>query len=256
MRHGAAASYQWFRAVFSAQDHGAWAFRGVEVGGLLRDGDRVTGATGHNSITLQPYTVRADCVVNAAGAWAGRLAALAGVEIVLAPNKGTLVAMARRPVTHVLNHCRPPADGDIIVPNGAGVVLGTTAVPTADPDDDAVPEGEPARLLEEAIRMVPVLREVETVRSWAAIRPLALAEGPQPARAADPAGRASGRDYLLVDHEERDGVGGLITVIGGKVTTARRMAQAASDLVCDKLGVVEPCRTADEPLPGAASARH
>jgi glycerol-3-phosphate dehydrogenase len=178
------------------------------------------------------------------------------VEIALAPNKGTLVAMGRRPVTHVLNHCRPPADGDIIVPNGTGVVLGTTAVPTADPDDDAVPDGEPARLLEEAIRMVPVLREVEMARSWAAVRPLALAEGPQLARAADPAGRATGRDYLLVDHEERDGLGGLITVIGGKVTTARRMAQAASDLVCDKLGIVEPCRTADEALPGAAGAQH
>ena len=60
---------------------------------------------------------------------------------------------------------------------------------------------------------------------------------------------------LLLDHDERDGVGGLVTVVGGTLTTARRVAEAASDLVCNKLGVVEPCRTADEPLPGAASAR-
>ena len=70
--------------------------------------------------------------------------------------------MAQRPTSHVINFGRPPADGDIIVPNGTGVVLGTTAHPAAAPDDTAVPEGEPERLIEEAIRMVPVLREIAT----------------------------------------------------------------------------------------------
>lgn len=239
--------------VLSAQDHGAWAFRGVAVGGFLRAGDRVTGVTGRNSITQQFYTVHADYVINATGAWAGRVAALAGIDLTLALNKGVLVQMARRPVTHVINHCRPPADGDLIVPNGAGVVLGTTATAIADPDDTA-PDEAPARLLDEAIRLVPVLREVALARSWAAVRPLAPTG--QPAGGADLTGRARGRDFLLLDHEERDSVGGLITIVGGKVTTARRMAEAVSDLVCAKLGVDAPCRTAEEPLPGAASERH
>ncbi len=239
--------------VLSAQDHGAWAFRGVTVGALLREGDAIAGASGRNSITMQPYFIHADYTINAAGAWAGGTAALAGVEVPLTPNKGTMVVMARRPVTHVINHCRPPADGDLIVPNGTGVVLGTTAVPAAGPDDTAVPEGETERLIGEGIRMVPVLREAASVRSWAAVRPLAATEARE--GKADQQGRSVSRDFMLIDHEERDSLGGLITIIGGKVTTARRMAEAVSDLVCNKLGVTARCRTADEPLPGAEGRR-
>ncbi len=235
----------------SATDHGCWAFRGVTIDRLLREGDRIIGATGRNSITMQFYTIRAEIVINAAGPWAGRLAALASVEVALAANKGTMVALAQRPTTHVLNNGRPPSDGDIIVPNGTGIVLGTTATPAATPDDTAVPTGEPERLIEEAIRMVPILREVATVRSWAAVRPLAPTE--QRAGQSDQQGRALSRDFLLLDHEERDSLGGFVTIIGGKVTTARRMAEVTSDLICRKLGVDAPCRTATEPLPGAAA---
>ncbi|MBW3653101.1 MAG: hypothetical protein KY433_05815 [Actinobacteria bacterium] len=95
----------------------------------------------------------------------------------MAPNKGTMVAMAQRPVTHVINYCRPPTDGDIIVPNGTGVVLGTTASPAADPDDTGVPAGEQERLIAEAIRMVPVLREVAT---WNCLLLLERTDGPAP----------------------------------------------------------------------------
>lgn len=235
----------------SATDHGCWAFRGVTIDRLIREGDRVIGASGRNSITMQFYTVRAEVVINAAGPWAGQLAGLASVEVGLAPNKGTMVQMARRPTSHVLNFGRPPGDGDIIVPSGTGVVLGTTAVPADAPDDTAVPEGEPERLIAEAIRMVPVLREIATVRSWAAVRPLVATE--QRAGQPDQQGRALSRDFLLLDHEERDSLGGFVTIIGGKVTTARRMAEVTSDLICRKLGVEAPCRTATEPLPGAAA---
>ncbi|HEY8601140.1 MAG TPA: FAD-dependent oxidoreductase [Thermomicrobiales bacterium] len=239
--------------VLSATEHDCWAFRGVTIDRLIREGDRIVGATGRNSITAQFYTVRAECIINATGPWAGRFASLAGVEVALAPTKGTMVAMAQRPTTHVINYGRPPADGDIIVPNGTGVVLGTTAVPAAAPDDTAVPEGEPERVLDAAMRMVPVLREVAQVRSWAAVRPLATTE----ARAgqADQHGRALTRDFLLIDHEEADSVGGFVTIVGGKVTTARRMAEVTSDLICRKLGIEAACRTADEPLPGAEARR-
>ena len=95
-----------------------------------------------------------------------------------------------------------------------------------------------------------MLREIATVRSWAAVRPLAADEH---ASQADQQGRALSRDFLLLDHEERDSLGGFVTIIGGKVTTSRRMAEATSDLICRKLGVEAVCRTADEVLPGAGA---
>jgi glycerol-3-phosphate dehydrogenase len=51
------------------------------------------------------------------------------------------------------------------------------------------------------------------------------------------------RTYKLLDHEARDGVKGLISMVGGKWTTYRLMAQEATDAVAAKLGVAAECRT-------------
>jgi glycerol-3-phosphate dehydrogenase len=63
--------------------------------------------------------------------------------------------------------------------------------------------------------------------------------------------REVSRSHALVDHRERDGVEGLVTITGGKTTTFRLMAEAAMDAACEQLGVDRPCRTAEEPLPGS-----
>lgn len=239
--------------VLDAQDHGAWAFRGVRVDRVHLDDDRVTGASGFNSITAQPYDVRASQVVNATGAWAAATAALARIELPLAPQKGTLVALAHRPATHVLNHCRPPSDGDILVPDGASAIIGTTAVAATGPDDTSVPDGDVARLVDAGVLLAPVLREIPVTRSWAAVRPLLIAEPMRESAHGQQGGH--GRDYLIVDHESRDGIGGFITIVGGMVTTSRLMAEAVSDLVCRKLALFAPCRTAELALPGAGEPR-
>ena len=57
------------------------------------------------------------------------------------------------------------------------------------------------------------------------------------------------RGFSCIDHQERDGLGGLISVIGGKATTLRAMAQQAGDLICAKTGRSAVCCTAQIPLP-------
>jgi len=61
------------------------------------------------------------------------------------------------------------------------------------------------------------------------------------------------RKYEVVDHEKRDGVGGLISVLGGKITTYRAVAEDTMNLVCHKLGSKTPSSTTHIPLPGAPS---
>jgi glycerol-3-phosphate dehydrogenase len=56
------------------------------------------------------------------------------------------------------------------------------------------------------------------------------------------------RTYKLLDHETRDGVAGMVSVVGGKWTTYRLMAEKTVDLVAARLGVTVPCRTADLPI--------
>jgi glycerol-3-phosphate dehydrogenase len=54
---------------------------------------------------------------------------------------------------------------------------------------------------------------------------------------------------FIFDHAQRDGVEGVITVAGGKLTTYRLMGERAVDTMCAKLGDPRPSRTADEPVP-------
>jgi glycerol-3-phosphate dehydrogenase len=81
------------------------------------------------------------------------------------------------------------------------------------------------------------------IRAFAGVRPLVGSAG-----AAD--GRAVSRGFALFDHEDH-GLDNLATITGGKLTTCRLMAERAADLVCRRLGVSGPCRTATTPLPVA-----
>ncbi|WP_049935948.1 FAD-dependent oxidoreductase [Haloplanus natans] len=186
-------------------------------------------------------TIRADAVVNATGPWAGRCAALAGVSVPMRPTRGVMVGVSNPGVDAVLNRCRPPADGDIVVPRGDEAVLGTTSVAVDDPDDFERSEAEVERTVAECAAMVPGAdRPVR--RTYWGVRPLYAPDEADDARAIS-------RNFALLDHG--DDADGLFTIVGGKLTTYRRMAEATADRVCDRLGVSKPCRTADRPLPGA-----
>ena len=58
----------------------------------------------------------------------------------------------------------------------------------------------------------------------------------------------------MLDHAKRDGVAGLVTVVGGKLTTYRLMAEKAADVVCRDLHVDKPCQTKEFVLPNPMPA--
>jgi glycerol-3-phosphate dehydrogenase len=232
----------------SAQQHGAEILLYHRVVALERDGRRVTGAVLRNELTGEELRMRAEIVVNAAGAWAGQIAELAGGRVNVLPGKGIMIAMNHRLVNTVINRCKPPADGDIIVPIRTVSVIGTTDSKVADPDDLEVTQSEIDEMLDEGEKLVPGFREARALRVWAGARPLFSAE-----EVADT--RQVSRSHALIDHRERDGVERFVTITGGKATTFRLMAEVAVDAVCAQLGVDRPCRTQEEPLPDSEDGR-
>ncbi|MGB2951772.1 MAG: anaerobic glycerol-3-phosphate dehydrogenase subunit GlpA [Gaiellaceae bacterium] len=216
--------------------------------GLERDGDKVVGARVKNELTGEELLVRSEIVVNAAGAWAGQIAALAGCEVTVLPGKGIMIAMNHRLVNTVVNRCKPPDDGDIIVPIRTVSVIGTTDTRVPDPDELEVTQAEVDEMLDEGEKLVPGFREARALRVWAGARPLFSAEEVTDTRDVT-------RSHALLDHAERDGVAGFVTITGGKTTTFRLMAEAAVDAVCAQLCAERPCRTAEEPLPGSEEGR-
>jgi glycerol-3-phosphate dehydrogenase len=233
----------------SAQEHGAEILLYHRVVALERDDSKVTGALVHNELSGEDIRVHADVVVNAAGAWAGQMAGLAGGRVNVLPGKGIMIAMNHRLVNTVVNRCKPPADGDILVPIRTVSVIGTTDTKVADPDELEVTQAEIDEMLDEGEKLVPGFRDARALRVWAGARPLFSAE-----EVADT--REVSRSHALIDHRDRDDLERLVTITGGKTTTFRLMAEVAVDAACAQLGVERACRTHEEPLPDSEDGRH
>jgi len=187
-------------------------------------------------------TIQCDYVVNAGGAWAGKIGALAGLDIPVTPAPGAMVAVKARLSDMVLSRLAPPGDGDIVVPQRGLSIIGSTQRRADEPEGVLPTPEEIAFLLSRADELVPGFSRAPLHAAWAAARPLA-------GRAiSDEEGRAISRDFAILGHGP-EGVRNMITLLGGKATVLRAMAERAADRVCAELGIAEPCRTRDTVLP-------
>ena len=218
---------------------------------LIIEAGRVTGAVVRRDSEGERLRVIAQLIVNAAGPWAGKIAAAAGVQIPIALGKGTMVALAARPVQTVLNRCKMPSDGDIIVPVGTVAVLGTTDEPVESPDDLTIAPWEVDLLLSEARILIPAIQSMRMLRAWSGIRPLSRPPSP-----ADDPTRQLPRAHSIIDHADQGEIEGLISIFGGKLTTYRRMAEEAVDLIARRLGNTTKCSTAHTSLETPPTHRH
>ncbi|MEU5879342.1 glycerol-3-phosphate dehydrogenase/oxidase [Spirillospora sp. NPDC047279] len=226
----------------TAAAHGARILTRCRALDLSGDGARI-----RDELTGTEHTIRARGVVNATGVWAGGL--VDGVR--LRPSRGThLVVRAEslRGLTAGM-HIPIPGAGNrfiLVIPQGDGrVYIGLTDEPAEGPVPDVpVPaEAEIGFLLDilGSALDVPVRRD-EVIGSFAGLRPLLDDDH---GATAD----ISRRHAVLTSR------GGVVTIVGGKLTTYRRMAQDAVDAVlAGRAGLTAgPCRTARLPLVGAAS---
>lgn len=228
----------------SAISHGARVLTYTQVTGIKVVAGRVSG------VTVQPpgggeEMINCQLVVNAAGPWTGQVAALAGLELKVMQNKGALLVYNQRLTSTIINRCQTPGDGDILVPHHTVSIYGTTSQNVSDPDTDQAVYQEAANLLAIGRQIIPSLSEARILRAFAGVRPL-YQPGGDPI---DCLGREVSRDFFIIDHGCVDGLTGLISVVGGKFTTYRLMAERMVDLVGAKLGCSNPCLTASRSLP-------
>ncbi|HEV2819343.1 MAG TPA: glycerol-3-phosphate dehydrogenase/oxidase [Solirubrobacteraceae bacterium] len=224
----------------TAAAHGARIVTHAQALELHGDGARALDVRGGTS-----FDVRARHVVNATGVWAGGLVD----GIALRPSRGShlLVDSGRLGTPRAaLNVPVPGAFGRFVfaVPRSDGLVMvGLTDEPVSDgavPDAPEVTREEEAFLLDTlSVALERRLCCDDVVGRFAGLRPLAAGEG---------ATADLSREHQVIE-DPRTGV---ITVVGGKLTTYRRMAQDTVDRVAARPGVdAGPCRTAHLPLVGA-----
>ncbi|WGE64160.1 anaerobic glycerol-3-phosphate dehydrogenase subunit A [Actinobacillus equuli subsp. haemolyticus] len=237
--------------MLDATENGAKVFTYCEVTGLIREGGTVIGVNVFDHRNQVKRQFFAPIVVNAGGIWGQGIAEYADLKIKMFPAKGSLLVMGHRINNLVINRCRKPANADILVPGDTICVIGTTSdrIPYDQIDNMVVTPEEVDVLFREGEKLAPSLRHTRVLRAYAGVRPLVATDD-------DPSGRNVSRGIVLLDHAERDGLDGFITITGGKLMTYRLMAEWATDLVCKKLNKSDRlCSTAERPLPGSNESR-
>jgi glycerol-3-phosphate dehydrogenase len=220
--------------VLAARERGAVTLNYAAVEELLVARGRVTGARVRDRLSGASLEVRARAVVNAAGPWADALVTRHRLRL----SKGVhlLIPRARAPLSEPLVVFEPRGTRAVFaVPMERYVLLGTTETEhEGAPDDAAVEAADVAYLLETFESTVPLgLGPADVIDSWAAVRPLLVGWARDP-------GMLS-RDYVLVRGPE-----GVLSVLGGKLTLHRQVAENALSALGVRGGGSDP------PLPGEA----
>lgn len=235
--------------VRAAVDRGAEVRVRTRLTGVVIEQDRVvaaelTGADGGRR------RVEIGCLVSAAGIWAGQVARLAGDDIAMAPGWGLMVIMNQRLSRQAVNRCRPPGDADIVVPVGTVSIAGTTDQTRDMLEDYPITRREVREVIEGCAELLPAIEDGRVLRVFAGARPIY-----DPVAAQGGGGsRYLSRRHTVIDHAEH-GIEGFVSIVGGKLTTYRLMAEDAADVVAKKLALRVPCRTAEEALPGSEDGR-
>ncbi|MGI8662814.1 MAG: glycerol-3-phosphate dehydrogenase/oxidase [Acidimicrobiales bacterium] len=231
--------------------YNAVAVNGVSVTGITKDSDgRASGAT----VTAdgESFAVRATRVINASGVWSDDVRALdeGRHPNSIRPAKGIHITVPWTKVRNTIAVVVPvPKDkrSVFVVPWGELTYIGTTDTDYDGPIDDPQCTAEDIEYLLRAINASVPDGHIETsdiVGTWAGLRPLVKAA-------------ASGRTAdLSRRHSVQRSSSGVVSVIGGKLTTYREMAEDAVDAVIDGIGPGAPrgwkrCRTKKLALLGA-----
>jgi glycerol-3-phosphate dehydrogenase len=257
-----------------AAENGALVYNDTRVTGLLRDGNRVRGLTLCDTRTAETAEVHAPQVVNASGPWldalTGDLTGQASRRLRL--TKG--VHFAAPPASHNALVLFSATDGRLffVIPWLDGSWVGTTDTDyTGDPDAVRA-TGEDVRYLREGVE--PVLPCTDWERIYYTSAGLRALVRPTHANARE---SEVSRKHRLLVHTAEEGWEGLFSVLGGKITAYRGIAEETVNAIVRQHNArtteiqnlnseiqnpkskiqnggptlpLRPCMTATRPLPG------
>ncbi|MBI5877975.1 MAG: glycerol-3-phosphate dehydrogenase [Chloroflexi bacterium] len=236
----------------AARADGAYVRNYTEVIGFLGTAQSVEGVRVRERLTGREYELRSKLVVNAAGPWADAVTNLLTKEEPrrVLQTKGTHLVVppfANAPKHAIYIEAKSDGRPYFVVPWVGTMLIGTTDDPYDENLDDVRPTEQEARyLLNEVNAIFPGahLTTEDVQHTYTGLRGLPLQKGKS-------TGAVSRRSFVH-DHEKEAGVRGLISIIGGKLTAYRSLAEEVVDHAQAKLKLpgVKPCRTRTTPLPG------
>lgn len=219
--------------VQSAYLEGAACMNYVQAVDFLRENGRVRGARVKDVLGGEEFDIEAAVVLNCTGPWTDAVCRLdeAGAAPKLRPTKGAHVVVPwERVKAHNALPMASPSDKRLLflVPWGDYALIGTTDTDyEGDYDDIRASSEDVDYILEAANRTLPRagLTYDDVVSTYAGLRPLVVEGG----------GKDVKESQMSREHSIYESHSGLISIAGGKLTTARSMAQELVDLAARRL---------------------
>ncbi len=230
----------------TAENHGATLLNYVGVTGLEKQNDLITGLTATDTLTNTDYQLKARVVINATGVFSDQILQLDQPEspAMIRPSQGVHLVLEKKFLKGPHAIMIPQtSDGRVLfaVPWHQHVVVGTTDTPI----DNAT--AEPIALEEEidfilanaAAYMTQKPKRSDVKSVFAGLRPLAAQ------------GDKNETKEVSRHHKVMVSTAGLVSVIGGKWTTYRKMAEDTIDTAIPVGGLPErKCNTERMPIHG------
>ncbi len=203
---------------------------------ITRSAGRVTGARLRDRISAQEYPVSAQWIINAAGPWVDSVIGASRISTsrMIGGVRGSHLVLPRFSGGPAQPIYAQATDGRqiFVIPWNGQILVGTTEVADLDHPDNPQPSAEEIDyLMKSFLRLFPRsgISRADIRYFFAGIRPLPYAPGKKYS--------AVTRRHILHDHRE-EGAAGLISVIGGKLTTAASLARDVGRKI--GLGIPEP----------------
>src|SRR2546429_1297109 len=232
----------------TAAQFGADIANYAEVTSFVTENGKVTGAHVRDQLGNQDITVRARHIVNATGVFSEQIEALAGYEpqVQVNPSKGVHLVFSCEDVKLGNDAIVLPETDDkrilFLVPWESRAIFGTTDTGSGDLDHPTATQEDISYLLNHLKRYLSVqLTEENIISVYAGYRPLLSSRG-----------TGSSTAKLSRTHAVLQSPSGLVTIVGGKLTTYRRMAQDTVDVLNRRDGTKPLHPTRFMPLQGSA----
>ena len=212
-----------------AERRGAVILNYCEATSTVLEEGRASGVRVHDGLTGEDGIIRAGVVVNATGAWVQHgIRKTKGVHIVCPPVTGRALVVFSRIDRRLM----------FAIPRAGQTWIGTTDTDfDGDPADARATRADVEYLLASVKHVFPQLGIQDVLFTTAGVRALVRQRGS--------ASSVSRMHKVVEDTPERN----IVSVLGGKITGYRAIAEDVTDVVCRRLGRDAACRTASTPLP-------
>ena len=232
--------------VLSAHEHGALLINHAEVIGITKENNTVNKIQVKDCLSKEAREISGRVIINVAGQWANNILNM----VIKFPINTIRTTMGIHLVTTKISNNAivlfAKSDGRLlfVIPWHGYSLIGTTDTEySGDLETMYAVSDDVTYLFQETRNVFPGLKKEDIHYTFAGLRALV---GSHKQRVSN-----ISRSHKLVDHESVDGVNGFISVLGGKMTGYRPIAEEAVDLVCTKLSKPVACTTAQTTLPGA-----